>query len=33
VLGASSGVAQAVSSAVKLPLLFLATLAICLPTL
>ena len=33
VLGASSGAAQAVSSAIKLPLLFLATLAICLPTL
>lgn len=33
VLGASHGFAQAVSSAIKLPLLFLATLAICLPTL
>jgi hypothetical protein len=33
VLGASSGVLQALSSAVKLPLLFLLTLAICLPTL
>jgi hypothetical protein len=33
VLGASHSFAQAVSSAVKLPLLFLATLAICLPTL
>jgi hypothetical protein len=33
VLGASHSVAQAGSSAVKLPLLFLATLAICLPTL
>jgi hypothetical protein len=33
VLGASSGLAQALSSAVKLPLLFLATLTICLPTL
>ena len=33
VLGASNGFAQALSSAVKLPLLFLATLAICLPTL
>jgi len=33
VLGASSGFAQALSSMVKLPLLFLATLAICLPTL
>ncbi len=33
VLGASSGAAQAASSAIKLPLLFLATLAICLPTL
>jgi hypothetical protein len=33
VLGASNGPAQALSSAVKLPLLFLATLAICLPTL
>jgi hypothetical protein len=33
VLGASSGFAQALSSAIKLPLLFLATLAICLPTL
>ncbi|HEV2088512.1 MAG TPA: hypothetical protein VGR21_09385 [Cryptosporangiaceae bacterium] len=33
VLGASSGWLQAISSAVKLPLLFLITLAICLPTL
>jgi hypothetical protein len=33
VLGASHSLAQAASSAVKLPLLFLATLAICLPTL
>ncbi len=33
VMGASNGFAQALSSAVKLPLLFLATLAICLPTL
>jgi hypothetical protein len=33
VLGASNGWAQALSSFVKLPLLFLATLAICLPTL
>jgi hypothetical protein len=33
VLGASSSVLQALSSAVKLPLLFLLTLAICLPTL
>ncbi len=33
VLGASNGVLQALSSVVKLPLLFLATLAICLPTL
>jgi len=33
VLGASNSWAQALSSAVKLPLLFLATLAICLPTL
>jgi len=33
VLGASSGFVQALSSAIKLPLLFLATLAICLPTL
>ncbi|WP_344653661.1 hypothetical protein [Cryptosporangium japonicum] len=33
VLGASAGPLQAVSSAVKLPLLFLLTLAICLPTL
>jgi hypothetical protein len=33
VLGANYGWAQALSSAVKLPLLFLATLAICLPTL
>jgi hypothetical protein len=33
VLGASNGPAQALSSAIKLPLLFLATLTICLPTL
>ncbi len=33
VLGASYGWQQALSSLVKLPLLFLATLAICLPTL
>jgi hypothetical protein len=33
VLGASNGPQQALSSMVKLPLLFLATLAICLPTL
>jgi hypothetical protein len=33
VLGASNGWAQALSSMVKLPLLFLATLTICLPTL
>src|SRR6266545_3867344 len=33
VLGASNGWAQALSSAAKLPLLFLATLTICLPTL
>ena len=33
VLGASNSWAQALSSTVKLPLLFLATLAICLPTL
>jgi hypothetical protein len=33
VLGASNGWAQALSSTVKLPLLFLATLSICLPTL
>jgi hypothetical protein len=33
VLGANHGGLQALSSAVKLPLLFLATLAICLPTL
>jgi hypothetical protein len=33
VLGANYGWLQALSSAVKLPLLFLATLAICLPTL
>jgi hypothetical protein len=33
VLGANFGWSQALSSAVKLPLLFLATLAICLPTL
>jgi len=33
VLGASNGWLQALVSTVKLPLLFLATLAICLPTL
>jgi hypothetical protein len=33
VMGASHSAAQALSSAIKLPLLFLATLAICLPTL
>jgi len=33
VLGASNGWLQALASTVKLPLLFLATLAICLPTL
>jgi hypothetical protein len=33
VLGASNGFWQALSSMVKLPLLFVATLAICLPTL
>lgn len=33
VLGASNGILQALSSAVKLPLLFLITIAICLPTL
>ncbi|SHN21191.1 hypothetical protein [Cryptosporangium aurantiacum] len=33
VLGASAGPLQALSSAVKLPLLFLLTLGICLPTL
>jgi hypothetical protein len=33
VLGASNGWLQAASSFIKLPLLFLATLAICLPTL
>jgi len=33
VLGASHSFAQALSSAIKLPLLFLVTLAICLPTL
>ncbi|WP_328460652.1 hypothetical protein OHA21_30375 [Actinoplanes sp. NBC_00393] len=33
VLGASNSALQAVSSFIKLPLLFLATLAICLPTL
>src|ERR687890_642627 len=33
VLGASSGWLQALVSTVKLPLLFLVTLAICLPTL
>jgi hypothetical protein len=33
VLGASNGTLQAVASAVKLPVLFLLTLAICLPAL
>lgn len=33
VLGSSHSLPQAVSSAIKLPLLFLATLAICMPTL
>jgi hypothetical protein len=33
VMGASNSALQALSSAIKLPLLFLATLAICLPTL
>ncbi|MBN1171766.1 MAG: hypothetical protein JXA67_06290 [Micromonosporaceae bacterium] len=33
VLGSSNGLLQAVSSTIKLPVLFLATLAICLPTL
>jgi MFS family permease len=33
VLGVGGGFAQTVSSAIKLPLLFLATLAICLPAL
>ena len=33
VLGASNGFLQALSSMVKLPLLFLGTMAICLPTL
>ena len=33
VMGANYGFLQSLSSAVKLPLLFLATLAICLPTL
>lgn len=33
VLGASNGFAQSAVSLIKLPLLFLATLAICLPTL
>jgi hypothetical protein len=33
VLGASNSWMQALSSAIKLPILFLATLAICLPTL
>jgi hypothetical protein len=33
VMGANDGFLQSLSSAVKLPLLFLATLAICLPTL
>jgi hypothetical protein len=33
VLGASSGVIQAAVSAIKLPILFLVTMAICFPTL
>jgi hypothetical protein len=33
VLGSSNGFLQAISSMIKLPLLFLVTLAICLPTL
>ena len=33
VLGSSNGLRQALASTVKLPVLFLATLAICLPTL
>ena len=33
VMGSSHGVLQALSSAAKLPLLFLATLVICSPTL
>jgi len=33
VLGASNGWLQAIASAVKLPILFLVTLAICMPTL
>jgi hypothetical protein len=33
VLGASDGWLQAIASAVKLPILFLVTLAICMPTL
>jgi len=33
VLGASASVPQAISSAIKLPILFLVTLVICLPTL
>lgn len=33
VLGSSNGMLQALSSAIKLPILFLLTLAICLPTL
>ncbi len=33
IMGAFTGPAQALSSAIKLPLLFLATVAICLPTL
>jgi hypothetical protein len=33
VLGASNSLMQAISSAIKLPILFLLTLAICLPTL
>jgi hypothetical protein len=33
VLGASNSILQAISSAIKLPIMFLLTLAICLPTL
>lgn len=33
VLGVSNSLLQAISSAIKLPILFLLTLAICLPTL
>lgn len=33
VLGSSNGVLQAISSAIKLPILFFLTLVICLPTL